>query len=162
MQRVRSDELTRVLGRRQAERFQLPISDLPAEVLWRGDQEGTRFAVAGHDVASIYRLLIHYSSTDALNHIIAMEGLDPGCWLTPTPYAACMAPYDLGLRTPRNVCLLVDVSSIPKLWGPGTSAPSPHSGLWKGGGIEFYCPTRIEMDIVRQVIELAPCGDTHL
>lgn len=90
-------------------------------------------------------------------------GGDYGCWLTPTPYAACMAPYNLGLNTPRDVCVLIDVSDIVEVWGPGTIPPSnQYPDTWRGGGIEFYTPTPIRLAAVREVIELAPCGDTHV
>lgn len=82
--------------------------------------------------------------------------------MTPTIYAGCMAPYDLGLNTPRDICLLIDVEPLSELWGPGTSRfSSQHREIWKGGGIEFYSPFPIEVQNVAEVIELKPCGDRH-
>ena len=114
----------------------------------------------GEDVAATYGLLAHYTTQDGLAGIVGDEMIRGACWLTPAPLAACMAPYDLGLSSPRDICLLVDVSEIPELWGPGATGPSSrHPGVWQGGGIEFYCPTNIGIDQVREVIAIAPCGD---
>ena len=120
-------------------------------------------AVTGEEVAGVYGLLVHYTNSDRLPSIIESESIGPGCWLTPTIYPACMVPYNLGLGSPRDICLLIDVSSILELWGPGTCRPSTrHAPIWPGGGIEFYTPKPVEFSLVRSIIEIEPCGDTHL
>ena len=121
-------------------------------------------AIPGHQVADTYGLLAHYTTWEALEWMLASNkiGGETGCWLTPTPYAACMVPYALGLNTPRTVCLLVDVRSVRTLRGPGTSPPSGrHPTIWRGGGIEFFSPDPVPFDCVRRVIEIRPCGDMH-
>lgn len=118
--------------------------------------------VSGQDVYREYGLLAHYVNVDRLPLIFASGGIgNPECWLSPTPYAACMSPYGLGLPSPRSACLLVDVSEVPRLWGPGTCPPSSfHPNIWVGGGIEFYSPDPIDVSFVRHIIrELEPCGD---
>ena len=151
---MRDDNLAREMDRHR----RLPISPLPSEDLYTGGQP----AVAGHVVASAYGLLVHYTSVDNLTSIRASGYIRAGSWLTPTPYAACMAPYNLGLPSPRNVCLLVDVSSIPDLWGPGTTPPSSvYPSIWTGRGIEFFVPSPIPFSFVQSIIELSPCGDIH-
>jgi hypothetical protein len=116
-------------------------------------------------VADRYGLLSHYTIWQGLT--LALDtgsvGGPQGCWLTPTPYAGCVAPYDLGLNTPRDVCLLVDVSELVQLWGPGMAAPSGlHPSIWRGGALEFYSPFPIEFTRVRRVvIGVDTCGDTH-
>lgn len=137
------------------------ISPFPAEELWRAGMS----PVSGRKVASSYGLLAHYLTWDALVWVIEQGAIggSQGCWLTPTPYAACMAPYDLGLNTPRNVCLLVDVSDLPELWGPGTSPPSGrYPAVWQGGGVEFFSTAPIDLGHIRDFQEIAPCGDSHL
>jgi hypothetical protein len=74
-------------------------------------------AVTGADVARAYGLLAHYINRDRLALIIEAGRIGPGCWLTPTAYAACLTPYNLGLDSPRNMCLLIDVSEHSRLWG---------------------------------------------
>ncbi|GEM_PF-7080770 len=93
-------------------------STLAAEEIIR--RVDARYRHSGSDVADVYGLLVHYTTLERLSSIVDTDriGINHGCWLTPTPYAACMTPYDLGLNSPRNVCLLVDVSNLPELWGP--------------------------------------------
>jgi len=107
-----------------------------------------------------YGLLVHYTTQEVLLAIFDYGAIGPGCWLTPAAYAACLMPYDLGLDSPRDACLLIDVSTIPRLWGPGTAARSQrYPWQWSGGGIEFYCQDSIPVDRVRRVLPVAPCGD---
>jgi len=85
-------------------------------------------ALSGGQVAEKYGLLAHYATSDALRRYLegdAIGGGYGGCWLTPTIYAACMAPYTLGLAAPKDVCLLVDVTDVAELWSPGTAPPAP-------------------------------------
>ena len=109
-----------------------------------------------------YGFLAHYTTTDHFAQLlnIGTIGGNQGCWLTPTPYAACMTPYNLGLNTPRDRCLLVDVSDL-ELWGPGTTPPSSwHPGIWQGGAMEFFS-LPVPTDRIVQVYEIMPCGDRH-
>jgi hypothetical protein len=152
---VRHDSLLRRLDR---ERWSSDLSPFPADELWRSG----RPPVSGEEVANTYGLLAHYTTLDALEWIRQMDAISPRCWLTPTTYAACMSPYDLGLNTPRDVCLLVDVRSVPQLWGPGTSRPSSHFPMiWAGGAIEFFSDSPISFSNVRRAIRIEPCGDMH-
>ena len=119
-------------------------------------------AVTGADVARAYGLLAHYINRDRLALIIEAGRIGPGCWLTPTAYAACLTPYNLGLDSPRNMCLLIDVSELARLWGPGKCGASRYRpNIWRGGGIEFYTPDAIPFDSVRHIMELETCGDEH-
>lgn len=88
--------------------------------------------------------------------------LGSGLWLTPTVYASCMAPYDLGLAGPADIALLVDPSALTQVWGPGTAAPSRYFGhTWLGAGIEFYSTAPLPLAGVIDVVELEPCGGGH-
>ncbi len=150
---MRDDNLAR-------EMYQLrySVSPLPAEDLFLSQEP----PISGEEVAQIYGVLAHYTNKDVLPLIAASGYIRAGCWLTPTPYAACMVPYNLGLPSPRDVCLLIDVASLPELWGPGTTPPSStHSRIWTGGGIEFYSPYDIPLNAVHRIIDLEPCGDVH-
>jgi hypothetical protein len=152
---VRSDRVARALD---VSRWQLGVSPYPAVDL-RG--LGT-LPVPGSQVARAYGLLAHYATWDHLLNYLDAGEIGPSCWLSPTAYSACMVPYGLGLPTPRDVCLLVDVSQVGDLYGPGTCPASiRHPFLWRGGGIEFYSPQPISIAFVKEVVELEPCGDTH-
>lgn len=118
--------------------------------------------VAGRQVASRYGLLAHYLAATTLPAVVAQAALGGpgGTWLTPTPYAGCVAPYDLGLRSPRDLCMLVDVSRLARMWGPGTAIPSNlFPTIWRGGAMEFFVPGPVPLQYVRAVIRLHTCGD---
>jgi len=68
-----------------------------------------------------------------------------------------LVPYRLGLQSPRDVCLGVDVSEVSYLWGPGT-APGERP-VWKGGGLEFYCAEFVPSAQIKSVNEYSLCGD---
>jgi len=151
MNAMRDDNLAKALDERRG----LSVQPLPADQM---------VPIPGHQVADTYGLLAHYTTWEALRWMLESESIggDAGCWLTPTPYAACMAPYTLGLNTPRTVCLLVDVRQVSALHGPGTSPPSGrYPTIWLGGGIEFFSPHPIPFNYVRRVFEIRPCGDMH-
>jgi hypothetical protein len=156
----RQDNLSRAFDRVRAST--LPsVSAIPALKMFSSGQP----AVSGKDVARVYGLLAHYTSRKYLRAIWAAGsiGHSLGCWLTPTAYAACLAPYNLGINSPRDVCLLVDVQTISWLWGPGTASGSKgFKGLWKGGAVEFFSPDPIEFRYVKNVYRILPCGDPHL
>jgi len=118
--------------------------------------------VTGRQVASRYGLLAHYLPTITLPAVVAQASLGGpgGTWLTPTPYAGCVASYYLGLRSPRDLCMLVDVSRLAHMWGPGTAIPSNlYPTIWRGGAMEFFVPGSIPLRHVRAVIRLHTCGD---
>jgi hypothetical protein len=118
--------------------------------------------VTGAEVADAFGLLSHYTTWDHLAQILNVGAIggSHGCWLGTTPYGACVAPYNLGLASPRELCLLVDVRTLPQLWGPGTCAPSSqYRTIWRGGGIEFFSPNPLPFNLVKQVCEIFPCGD---
>lgn len=118
--------------------------------------------VTGRQIASRYGLLAHYLPSTALPAIVAQASIGGpgGTWLTPTPYAGCVGAYDLGLRSPRDLCMLVDVSPIRHMWGPGTAIPSNlYPTIWTGGAVEFFVPDSIPLRLVHAVIRLHACGD---
>lgn len=118
--------------------------------------------VTGRRVASRFGLLAHYLSATTLPAVVARATLGGpgGTWLTPTPYASCVAPYDLGLRSPRDLCMLVDVSRLARMWGPGTAIPSNlFPTIWRGSAMEFFVPGPVPLQYVRAAIRLHTCGD---
>jgi hypothetical protein len=155
---MRNDSVARLLD---ARRNIQPVQMLAAEDMYRLSFP----PVPGGTVARTYGLLIIYVSSQALPLIVQNQAVGRpgyGCWLTPTPYASCLAPYDLGLPSPRDFCLLVDVAGIAALWGPGTAPPSrTYPMLWKGGAVEFFAPNPIPIGTIRGAIQIMPCGDTH-
>jgi hypothetical protein len=156
---MRDDRLARTMDeRRWAFHRQSTLTPLPAEELRRRQEP----PVSGREVADVYGLLAHYTTVDrlALYAEAGQVGAGKGVWLTPTPYAACMAPYALGLDDPRDLCLLIDVSDLRCLWGPGTTPPSRRfPGIWLGGGVEFYSADPIPIVSVRRIYRIRPCGD---
>jgi hypothetical protein len=150
---VRHNRLAQALD---GHRWNGPIHPEPAIQLYRTGKQGAR-------VASRFGVLAHYTSGPGLLWVAETGaiGHPRGTWLTPTPYAGCMVPYDLGLENPRDVCILVDVRELGDLWGPGTCRRSANFGaIWQGGGIEFYYPGPIPLRHVRRIIlSLSPCGD---
>ncbi len=119
--------------------------------------------VTGADAVGGYGQLVHYTTEALLPDLVEADQIgNPGCWLTPTPYASCMTPYDLGLPGPRDLCLVVDAGVLGNLWGPGTCPPSPtNPGVWRGGGVEFFSPDPVPFSAVRAIIRIRPCGDAH-
>ncbi len=154
---MRVDSLARGLSRRVGR-----VSHAPAIELWR--RQDSIFKLTGAEAAARYGLMAHYTRKPLADLMRqgGSIGLDAGCWLTPTPYSACMAPYDLGLNDPRDSVLIVDVTGLNELWGPGTALPSQrYHSIWQGGGMEFYCPSPIPFLNVVAVQDLEPCGDQH-
>lgn len=122
------------------------------------------YKLPGRSVADALGCLVHYTTPEGIVLINGSGAVGPpggGVWLTPTPYAACMTPYDLGLPSPRKFALVIDVSTVAELWGPGTAPSTAFPSMWRGGGTEFYVPSRIPLSAIREVIELQPCGDEH-
>ena len=152
---LRQNRLGRAVDER---RWGNPATLLPAEDMYkRGDQP-----VSGARVANAYGFLSHYTTLTRLSQMIqaGQIGGNAGCWLTPTPLAACMAPYDMGLNTPSGVCLVIDVRDVPALWGPGTAPGSTaYRAIWRGGAIEFYSPQPLSTALITRVYEIEPCGD---
>lgn len=154
---MRNDNLARRLS---AVRWPASVSRLPAAQLWRLDYPPS----TGTEIARAFGPLVHYTNENGFEWIqlTGHIGGPGGCWLTPTGYAACMVPYNLGLRSPRDRCLLIDVSGIDSLWGPGTAPRSDvHANLWKGGGVEFFTPEPVPVENVIRTFHLQPCGDIH-
>ena len=121
--------------------------------------------IPGKEVAARYGLLAHYLAGTFLPTVLTQGyiGSTGGTWLTPTPYPACLAPYNLGLYSPRDLCMLIDVSTLDGLWGPATAERSiSFPAIWQGGAIEFFFPGRITLNHVRDIVRLQPCGDTHV
>jgi hypothetical protein len=129
-----------------------------------------RFAIGGYrhtgaDIHAQFGLLVHYTTRDVARLIVASGMIGApgrGLWLSPSPYAACVAPYNLGVDTPRDLVLLVDVSGVAEVWGPGSAAISrAFPDIWRGGAVEFYVPHPIPLAAIRSTVRLDPCGDTH-
>ena len=145
--------LPQVLDR---EKWQGHISPLPAVEMYQDQYP----PVSGKRVAEVYGLLAHYTKWSLVNLLMTDGiGITKGCWLTPTERNGCYAPYELGVDSPRDVCLLIDVKGV-ELWGPGTSPPSTQFGdIWRGGGIEFFSPEPLDFSLVRKVVYPCPtCG----
>ena len=104
---MRDDEVARTLD---AGRWNAPMPPYPAANF----QSLNLPPVSGREVADRYGLLAHYTQWRYLPLMIQAGAIHAGCWLTPTPYAECMAPYNLGLNSPREVCLLIDASQLTK------------------------------------------------
>lgn len=152
---LRNNRLGRAVDER---RWGQQVSPLPAEDLYKLGYP----PVAGAQVASAYRFVVHYTTLARLAQILqaGQIGGSAGCWLTPTDLAACMTPYDLGLNTPRDACLLINVQEITAIWGPGTApGSSAYRTVWRGGGIEFYVPQPVSSALILRVWTIEPCGD---
>lgn len=124
------------------------------------------YRMSGSLAASRYGLMVHYTANESAELIwrsgaVGLRG--SGAWLTPTAYSACMASPNLGLSTPRDLVLVLDVARVSEIWGPGTAVASSAFGpQWRGGGIEFYVPVPLSLDdCLVDVIELEPCGGGH-
>ena len=144
--------LPQVLDR---EKWPGDISPLPAQQMHQDRYP----PVSGKRVAEVYGYLAHYTRR-VLLELLRAEGIGiTGCWLTPIKHNGCYAPYELGVNSPRDVCLLIDVEGV-ELWGPGTSPPSTQFGdIWRGGGIEFFSPKPLDFSRVRKVVYPCPtCG----
>ncbi len=154
---MRSDNLARLLDIRRSGGG---VQPLPAAAL---GQQGN--SVTGAEVAARYGHLAYYLHSRWLSSVVRLGYIGTpgrGTWLTPSPYAGCLVPYNLGLDTPRDLCLLVDVSSLSTLWGPGMAGrSSDHPDIWRGGGIEFFVPGPIDLAHVKMLVWITPCGDPH-
>lgn len=151
------------------------ISVRPAMDLYNNHRAGDAIfgkpspPLAGTEVAETYGLLAHYTTQYGWEVINEIGGVSSGCWLTPAISAACMVPYNLGLDSPRDVCLIVDVSSVSELWGPSTiPASRNHPKIWHGGGVEFYIPRTgvrdgfsILTEHIRAKLDCSPCSGNH-
>ena len=169
---MRYDNLGRALDERRWSALGLAVAPVAAVDLKRRSDP----PVDGAAVAKAFGLLATYVTTSALLQAQS-KGLfgtspdpkDPGApwglWLTPTPYAACIAPYNLGLNSPRDWCVLVDVTGLSPMWGPGTCVYSMrYPATWRGGGIEFYLEAQVpwsDNKYVKDVLPVRPCGDPH-
>ncbi len=116
----------------------------------------------GDEVNDLYGPLLHYTTAPVLRLIIAAGQVGrpgAGVFLTPSPFPACIVPYELGLDSPRDVCLVVNTRRLPKLYGPASAGPSSHARLWRGGAIEFFTPSPIPLTHVLEAVEVGTCGD---
>lgn len=155
---LRQNRLGRAVDERRWGQQGQQVFQLPAEDVYKLGYP----PVSGAQVANAYRFLAHYTTLARLAQMLqaGQIGGSAGCWLTPTDLAACMVPYDLGLNTPRDVCLLIDVGKVADLWGPGTIPGSTaYRTIWRGGGIEFYSPQPLNTALILRVWVIEPCGD---
>lgn len=133
------------------------INNQPARELWKQSAP----SISGEAVAAIFGpYLLHYTLTLFLHDIIRDERiglLGRGVWLTPSPYGACVAPYNLGLSTGRDLCITVLAKEITELWGPGKSGAGIEP--WPGGAIEFYSPVPLPLSRGSTYHTLESCGD---
>lgn len=157
---MRVDQLSMVLGEAQ----NVPPHWKSARQLFQTGDDAYR--MFGEEAARKYGLMLHYTASENAELIwrsgaIGLRG--SGAWLTPTAYSACMASPNLGLNTPRDLVLVLDVARVSEIWGPGASVASRAFGSqWRGGGIEFYVPSPLSLDdCLVDVIELEPCGGGH-
>lgn len=148
----RIDSLTEQLGVARLGEMGFEISPDSADTL-----RGRADPVSGESVSNVFGPLLHYTTSDVLPLIRETGVGKSGVWLSPSLYSSCLAPYRLGLSSPVNVCLIVDVSEVPALWGPGMARRGAH--LWMGGGIEFYCEEAIPFSKVRACCAIQGCGD---
>jgi hypothetical protein len=151
---VRADSLAERLDVHRL-RGKMAVDPQPSDELWRLGLP----SVTGASVAETYGHLLHYTVVDFIGAITTTGVGRPGhgVWLTPSSYSACVVPYRLGLTTPRDVCVVVDVSTVPDLWGPGTARPG--AAVWTGGGLEFFASGPIPPSNIVDVIGIATCGD---
>ena len=119
--------------------------------------------VSGSAVAQSFGYLAHYTTEFFLQQIKRSNRLGKdkqGFYLTPTGYPTWLAPYELGLNKPPDRCLLIDVSNITDIWGPGLAEPSAEfMDVWRGGGLEFYVPKPVPYSCVVQIME---CQDGQI
>lgn len=157
---LRSDELGKELGTARGSRT-MRLSPDPALHLFRGGE--SRFRNSGRTIGRRFGHLLHYTTERAAVGVVKDQQLgfsDRGLWLSPTPYAGCMASQNLGLSNPCEWVFVVDVSSLPEVWGPGVAVPG-FFGAWRGGGLEFYVPQPIPFSAVLDWYRLLGCGDAH-
>ena len=116
----------------------------------------------GDEVNRLYGPLLHYTTAPVLRLLIAAGEIgrpNAGVFLTPSPFSACLAPYELGLDSPRDVCLVINTCGIEELYGPASAPPSSHARLWRGGAIEFFTPAPSSLSQVVEALEVGTCGD---
>ena len=131
--------------------------------------EACAFGLAGCQlssrvVADIFGPLFHYTRLEVWPLMQASGGIGRpgvGLWLTPTPLASCMVPYDLGLNAPVDLCLTIDVSMTSTLWVGRAAASGVHSNVWEGQGLEFYSPVPVPLSAVTSRQSALPCGDVR-
>lgn len=110
---MRVDQLSMVLGEAQ----NTPPHWKSARQLFQTGDEAYR--MFGEEAAREYGLMLHYASAvyaGLIRDSGAVGVLGFGAWLTPTAYAGCMAPPDLGLNTPRDLVLVLDVACVSEIW----------------------------------------------
>lgn len=138
-----------------------------ARSLYRTDPT---YQVTGQHIREVYGQLYYYTSQSIFDRYISMAGSigrtgwDGGAFLTPTLYVADIAPYNLGLRTPVSLCIVIRLPDNWELWGPATSNHHPKCrwpDVWEGGAIEFYSPRPIPLDYASDPFDLEPRGDRH-
>ena len=124
---------------------------------------GEPASLPGSRLARSFGYLAHYTTEFFLQQIKLSKRLGTdkqGFYLTPTGYPTWLAPYELGLNKPPDRCLLIDVSNITDIWGPGLAEPSAEfNDVWRGGGLEFYVPGPVPYSYVVQIME---CQDGQI
>ncbi len=148
-----------------ADRWSAPYRSIYPGPAQRAFQLGlTGYHWTGTVLADVYGFLLHYVEARHLPAIFNRGTLGSvcGCWLTPTPVGADMLPYEFGLPSPRDVCLVVDpvrADAGKGFWGPGVASPVAHPTIWRGGGLEFYTSAQVPVGAVADVVFLDPSGD---
>jgi len=157
---VRVDDLAFRLDAGRATAGAIPVDARPAAMLRLLGVP----PIAGGRVYDVFGYLLHSTVGSRLQAMweSGVVGSGAGVWLTPTAYASCMTPYDLGLDTPRDVVLLIDPRRVPALWGPGTAGSSlTWPNTWRGGAVEFFSPSPLAASVIVDVLGIEPCGDVH-
>jgi hypothetical protein len=134
-----------------------------------------QYKVTGALANEVYGHLYYYTRRSTYDNDIMPDGyvglpVDVnnqdvgGVYLTPSLYAADIAPYNLGLNRPVDLCLAIRLPDGWELWGPATSECHPNcqwQDLWEGGAIEFFSPNRVPIQYVVDEVDLEPRGDRH-
>jgi len=162
---MRADEFERHLGllspAGETSASELDTIRTAAELFHAGNPA---HRVDGAVLARRHPWLLHYTTDRGRDAIRAAGSIglsEHGVWLTPTIYAGCMVPYNLGLSTPVTAAIVIETAELVELWGPGFAAPSQAHDAWGGSGIEFYCPSPIPFSAAVDIVKIQPCGDTH-
>ncbi|USY21711.1 hypothetical protein NE857_08960 [Nocardiopsis exhalans] len=152
---VRVDSLAHEIGILRQGNLDGDVYPGPANELWRLEEQ----PVSGARVHALFGPLVHYTLAEYLSVILSSQigRDDKGVHLTPIAYAGCIAPYRLGLPGGVDAWILLDVSEVEELWGPGRARPGRPP--WEGGAIEFFSQSPIGLSAMQDYGKINTCGD---